>query len=217
MALSTVNSDVTVQGDLRVAGTLRLGEQGSTGVQRADMDQESLTPFDLPPETWRIYDNMDALLPDPPTTGDDIGIVSGTFGSATPSMQTRDVKAVGAAPHYARRLVQLPFNYVAGETVMIRLHAGMVTTVADTTATVDVECYKSDNEGGVDGSDLCATAAQSCNSLTAADKDFTITPTSLSPGDWLDIRIAIHVNDAATGTAVKGMIGRAQLLCDTKG
>lgn len=214
---NTFSGDVTVQGDLRVNGTIRLSDNGLTGIDRVDLTQENLTPFDLPPETWRIYDNMDALLPDPPTTGDDIGIVSGTFGTATPSLQTRDVKAVGAAPHYARRMVQLPHNYIAGETVTIRLHAGMVTTVADVSATVDVEAYKSNNEGAVSGSDLCATAATTCNSLTAADKDFTITPTSLSPGDWLDVRIAIHVNDAATGTAVKGMIGRVQLLCDTKG
>lgn len=214
---NTFEGDVAVQGDLRVNGTIRLSDNGLTGVDRADLTQENLTPFDLPPETWRIYDNMDALLPDPPTTGDDIGIVSGTFGTATPSLQTRDVKAAGAAPHYARRMVQLPHNYVAGETVTIRLHAGMVTTVADVSSTVDVEAYKSNNEGAVSGSDLCATAATTINSLTAADKDFTITPTSLSPGDWLDVRIAIHVNDAATATAVKGMIGRAQLLCDTKG
>lgn len=208
--------ELIVLGDLRVNGTARFGGD-TTGIARDDVVQETLTPFDLPPETWRIYDNMDALLPDPPTTGDDIGIVSGTFGSATPSLQTRDVKGVGAAPHYARRLFQLPHNYVAGETVQIRLHAGMVTTVADVTATCDVEVYKSNNEGGVSGGDLCATAATSINNLTAADKDFTITSTALSPGDWLDIRIALHINDGSTVTAVKGMIGRIQLLCDTKG
>ena len=214
--MNTFDGDVVVQGDLRVQGTARLNG-ASDGILRSNLVQENLTPFDLPPETWRIYDNMDALLPDPPTTGDDIGIVSGTFGTATPSLQTRDVKGVGAAPHYARRMVQLPHNYVSGETVTIRLRAGMITTQADTTATVDVECYKSNNEGAVSGSDLCATSAISCNSTTFADKDFTITPTSLSPGDWLDIRIAIHVNDGATVTVVKGAIGRVQLLCDTKG
>ena len=113
--------------------------------------------------------------------------------------------------------MQLPHNYVAGETVTIRLRAGMKTTVADTSATVDVQAFKSNNEGAVDGSDLCATAATTCNSLTPADKDFTITPTTLSPGDWLDVRIAIATNDGATAGAVIGFIGRAQLLCDTKG
>lgn len=214
---SSQDGDFVVQGDLRVNGTLRLSESGSVGVQRADMDQENLTPFDLPPETWRVHDNMDLCLPDPPAAGDDLGILSGTYGSATPSMQTPDLKAAGATTQYARRMVQLPHNYVAGETVVVRLHAGMVTTEADNSATVDVQAFKSDNEGGVDGADLCATSAANINSTTAADKDFTITATSLSPGDWLDIRIAIAVNDAATVTAVKGMIGRAQLLCDTKG
>ncbi len=213
---NSIDGDLVVLGDLRVTGTARFSES-TTGIERADMVQESLTPFDLPPETWRVHDNMDALLPDPPAGSDDLGIVSGTYGTGVPSIQTSDLKAAGATTQYARRMVQLPHNYVAGETVTIRLRCKMVTTVSDTSATVDVQCYKSDNEGAVSGSDLCTTAATTINSLTGADKDFTITPTALSPGDWLDVRIAIAINDAATVTAVKGMIGRIQLLCDTKG
>lgn len=220
MTTSQIESDMTIQGDLRVTGTLRLSDSGSTGVDRADMVQESLTPFDLPPETWRIHDNMDALLPDPAVGGtgnDDLGIVSGTYGSGVPYISTGDNNGDGALTKYARRMVQLPYNYVTGETVTMRLRAGMKTTVASASATVDVECFKSDNEGAVSGSDLCATAATTCNSLTPADKDFTITATALSPGDWLDVRIAIATNDAATVGAVIGFIGRIQLLCDTKG
>lgn len=213
--MSRISGSLVVE-NLRVTGTLETVDAVS-GVERSELTQESLSPFDLPPETWRIHDNMDGLLPDPPAGSDDLGIVSGTFGTAVPSIQTNDLKNAGATTQYARRMVQLPHNYVAGETVVIRLNAGMVTTVASVSATVDVECYKSDNFGAVDGSDLCATAATTCNSLTEADKDFTITATSLSPGDWLDVRIAIAVNDSGTGTAVKGCIGRAQLLCDTKG
>lgn len=216
--MNTIDGDLTVQGDCRVSGTLR--PAATSGINRSDLVQESLTPFDLAAETWRIHDNMDALLPDPPTGGsgnDDLGISSGTYGTGVPSIQTGDNKAAGAVTKYARRTVQLPPNYVAGETVTIRLRAGMKTTIADNSATVDVQAYKSDGEGAVSGSDLCATAAQACNSLTMADKDFTITPTSLSPGDVLDVRIAIATNDAATATAVAGCIGRATLLCDTKG
>lgn len=212
---NTIEGNLTVTGDLRVIGTARLPE--TYGIVRSDLVQESLTPFDLPPETWRVHDNMDALLPDPPAGSDDLGIVSGTFGTGVPSIQTNDLKAAGATTQYARRMVQLPYNYVAGETVKIRLRGKMVTTVADTTATVDVQAYLSDNDGAVSGSDLVTTSATSINSLTGADKDFTLTSTSLSPGDWLDVRIAIAVNDAATVTAVKGCIGRAQLLCDTQG
>lgn len=220
MTISQIESDVTINGDLRVNGTLRLSESGSTGVERADMVQETLTPFDLPPETWRIHDNMDALLADPAVGGtgnDDLGIVSGTYGSGVPYISTGDNNGDGALTKYARRMVQLPYQYVAGETVVIRLRAGMKTTVADVSATVDVQAFKSDNEGAVSGSDLCATAATTCNSLTPANKDFTITATSLNPGDWLDVRIAIATNDAATVGAVIGFIGRIELLCDTKG
>jgi len=220
LATSKVDGDFVVQGDLRVTGTLRLSDNGSTGVDRADLVQESLTPFDLPPETWRIHDNMDALLADPAVGGtgnDDLGIVSGTYGTGTPYISTGDNNGDGSLVKYARRLVQLPFNYIAGETVTLRFRTGMKTTVADNTATVDAQVYKTDNEGGVSGSDICATSATVMNSLTFADKDFVITPTTLSPGDWIDVRIAILTNDAGTVGAVIGAIGRIQLLCDTKG
>lgn len=215
--MSKINDELVVAG-LRVTGaTAFVG--AVTGIERTELDQESLTPFDLGPETWRVHDNMDLNLPDPPVAGagDDLGIVSGTYGTAVPSIQTGDNKAGGAITKYARRTVQLPFNYVAGETVVIRLHAGMKTTVASSSATVDVEAFLSDNEGAVDGADLCTTAATDINSLTLADKDFTLTPTSLAPGDVLDVRIAIATNDGATATAVIGCIGKATLLVDTKG
>lgn len=188
-----------------------------TDIARSDLTQENLSPFPLYPEGWRVHDNMDLNLPDPPASGDDLGIVSGTYGSATPSLQTPDLKAAGATTQYARRLFQVPMNYVAGQTMQIVLHAGMLTTVADTTATADVQCFLCDGEAGVTGSDLCTTAAQTINSLTLADKTFNISATDLEPGDWLDIRIALAINDGATATAVKGIIGKAQLLCDTKG
>lgn len=215
--MSRITGAVVVTGDLTVGGTLK--SSASQGITRSQLTQESLTSFLLAPETWRVHDNMDALLPDPSVGGvgnDDLGITSGTYGTGTPYINTGDNKAV-TNTKYARRLFQLPHNYVAGETVVVRLKAGMKTTVADTSATVDVQAYLSDDEGAVSGSDLCATSAASCNSLTFADKDFTITATGLSPGDVLDIRIAIAVVDSATGTAVVGAIGRAELLCDTKG
>jgi len=216
--MSRIEDNLTIVGNLRVAGTSAFA--GASGIARSDLTQESLTLFLLSPETWRIHDNMDALLGDPPVGGagnDDLGIVSGTYGTGVPSIQTGDNKAAGSVTKYARQTVQLPANYVAGQTVSVRLHAGMIMTVASSTATVDVEAYKSDNEAAVDGADLCATSAASCNSLTFADLDFTITPTALNPGDVLDIRIAIATNDAATATAVIGCIGLAALLCDTKG
>ena len=113
-------------------------------------------------------------------------------------------------------LFAIPDNYEAAADVVLRLHAGMKTTVADTTATVDAEAYKSDEEAGI-SSDLVTTAAATINSLTLSDVDFTISGGTLSPGDLLDIRIAVAINDGATGTAVIGQIGAVKLLCDTRG
>jgi hypothetical protein len=92
----------------------------------------------------------------------------------------------------------------------------MLTTVSDGAATIDIECWKS-SEAATAGSDLCTTAAQSIKSLTLADLDFTITPTTLAPGDILEVVITIAIADTATGTAVIGVLGSLKLACDTKG
>jgi hypothetical protein len=93
----------------------------------------------------------------------------------------------------------------------------MLTTVADTSATIDVEAYESAKTTLKTGSDLVTTAAQSINSLTFADKAFDLTVTDLSPGDQLDIRFTVAVVDAATGTAVTAALASVELLLDIKG
>ena len=107
----------------------------------------------------------------------------------------------------------MPECYQAAETVTLILSAGMKTTVADTTCTVDIEAYKIDKITGI-SADLCATAATTINSLTFANKTFTITATTLSAGDVLDCRVTIACNDAATGTAVTPTIAGFDLVCD---
>jgi len=189
----------------------------SPPIPRTNLEQNNLESYTIPMTSWRVHDALHTLLPGTSAT-DDLGLIGGTFGSASPSIQTYDVKTVGATSLYARNADRfiLPPEYVAGQTVVIRLHAGMLTTVADTTATADLEVYLSDEEAGA-GADLCATAAQSINSLTLADKDFTITASGLSPGDVLDVRLALAINDAAGEVAVLGIVGAVKLLCDTRG
>jgi hypothetical protein len=113
-------------------------------------------------------------------------------------------------------MVELPECYEAGETVTLSLSAGVVTTVASVSCTVDVECYELDKIGGI-GSDLCTTSATTINSLVFAAKSFTITSSGLVAGDVLDVRLTIAVNDAATVTAVTPTIAAIDLLCDIKG
>lgn len=91
----------------------------------------------------------------------------------------------------------------------------METSVADVSATVDMEAYELQMDGTI-SSDLCTTAAQSINSLTLANKDFVLTATNLAAGDVLDVRVTIAVNDAASGTAVQGVIDKLILRCDVK-
>jgi hypothetical protein len=191
------------------------GIAGDAAIARTKLAQETLTKYPIKLTDFRVHDAMQTVLPNP-SANDDLGLYGGTFGTDSPMLKTYDVKAAGAVTLYARVLVELPAEYDDAETVEIRIHAEMQTTVADTTATVDVECYESDKEGGI-SADLCATAAQSINSLVDDDYDFTITATDLVSGDVLDIRIAVAVNDAATGTAVVAAIGSVELLCDIRG
>jgi hypothetical protein len=147
---------------------------------------------------------------------DDLALINGTLASVAPTVQAGDLKAAGATTRYAGLLLTVPESYVSGETVQIIMSCGMLTTIADTSCTVDVEAYKLDKVGGV-SADLCATAAQSINSLVFAEKTFTITATTLNAGDVLVVRIAITCTDAATATAVKPTIASIDPTFDIKG
>lgn len=204
-------------GDLIVPGNIRLNGTLSPAVDKANiLAMAELQAFPIPLTDFRVWDAMHTVLPGTPAT-DDLGLVGGTFASATPSLRSEDLKALGATNKRARVLVQLPWEYVAGQSITLRLKAGMITTVADTTATLDCEVYKlqSDPDDAI-GSDLVSTSATTMNSTTFADIDFTLTATSLSPGDILDLRITAAVNDAATGTAVIAGITSCKLLCDVR-
>lgn len=185
---------------------------------RTKLVQENLVPYGVPLNAGRVWDAPGSALP-AAAAADDLGLIPGTWGTDGLMIQSSDRKAGAGATQYARVLVPVPAEYMAGQTVQLRVVGGMVTTVSDGTATVDLECYLSTTGGDV-GSDLCATAAASINALlsgTPTTVDFTITSTSLVPGDLLDCRLAVAVTDAATATAVIGAISRIALLCDIKG
>lgn len=205
----------TLPGDLNVSnGQIRHKNDFSPPIARAQLAQRTLAKFVIPLTAWRIWDSLITTLP-AAGSNDDLGLVQGTFGTGSPSLQTGDVKALGAVTRYARALIPIPPDYEAGQTLQLRCHAGMLTNDADNSATLDVQAYKSDGEAGI-GSDLVTTAATSINDVAYADVDFTIDGTGLSPGDWLDVRIAIATNDAATGSAVIGCIGEVALLADLR-
>jgi hypothetical protein len=205
---------VQVPGDLIVPGNLRIGGSVSPAIARANiLALAELEPFVIPWTLWRVWDALATNLPGTAAT-DDLGLIGGTFATASPSIQSVDFGGTSTTA-YARAQVPLPWEYEDGQTVVLRFHAGMLTTVADDACTLDVQCYETDEETGI-SADLCATAAQSINSLVLADIDFTITPTALAAGDLLDTRIAVVGNDAGNLGVMVACIGAAKLLCDVR-
>lgn len=150
---------------------------------------------------FRVWDTVSSLLP-ASAADDDMGLITGTFGTSVPTVQGVDFGG-GSTNEKCRFQYRMKDNYVAGASVSIRCHTGMLTTVSDQTAatTLDCEVYKSDREGAAAGTptDLCTTAAQGINSLTLADKDFSLNPVGLAPGDLLDIVFTFAGTD--TGNA----------------
>jgi hypothetical protein len=206
---------ITVE-DMTVTGSISVSENAISAQTRASiLKQDANAIFPVPLASLRVWDAIATVLPGT-AAADDLAYSGGTFGTSAPTISAGDLKAAGATTRYARFQVQLPECYESGETVQLSLSAGMLTTIADSSCTVDVECFKLDKSAGV-GSDLCATAAQSINSLVFGAKNFVITPSGLAAGDIFDVRIAIACNDGATATAVTPTIAAIDLLCDIKG
>lgn len=140
------------------------------------------------------------------------GISAGGWGSGT-------LKLVGEAASGNTKtstgMVALPVPWNAEATA----HTGSskswtigidarVSIVAATSATLDIEVYRSDGNGGISGSDLCTTAAQDINSATWATKTFTLTATNIEPGDELIVLIRTAVNDSTGANSSVGQVGK---------
>ncbi|GMW02644.1 MAG: hypothetical protein AMXMBFR84_37800 [Candidatus Hydrogenedentota bacterium] len=179
-------------------------------IARTALTQDDLKPYAIPLTLFRVHDALQTNLPGTAAT-DDLAVITGTIGSDPPSIQGVDFGGTTTTA-YARIQYPLPPEYVDGQTVTLRVNAGMLTTVSDGTCTLDAVVYRNGA-----GSDICATAAQSINSLTFADKDFTITPTALVAGDLLDIRLVIAGSDTGNAGVMIPEIASVTLLMDIKG
>ena len=138
------------------------------------------------------HDSIAVNLP-ATSSADDMGLVTGTPGTNAPTLKGVDFGATTSDEKCAFQFA-LPHSYRDGETITLRCHAGMLTTISDGTATLDCECWSDDGDGTV-SADKCATAATTINSLTLADVDFTITPTGLVGGSLLNFRLAFIGSD----------------------
>lgn len=200
-------NDVIIRGSLLVRGSF--GE-----VARTSLQQENLKAYQIPLQEVRVWDAFQTPLGS--AAADDLGITAGAFATGCPYLTAGDVKTLNST-RYGRFTFTLPPEYVAGESVRLNVAAGMLTTVASASCTIDFEAYKSARTSLKTGSDLVTTSATTINSLTFAEVPFELDPSTLSPGSVLDIRVAIAYNDAATGTAVTPAIAHLEMLLDIKG
>lgn len=206
MSSTVFSNDVVISGNLRVSGSISPLKAKSSVL--ALTEHIVTVPWTL----WRVHDAMHTNLPGT-AADDDLALVGGTFETGVPSLQTVDFGGTTTTA-YARAQIPLPAFYEAGQSVKLRFHCGSLTTLPDAACTLDVSCYKSGEESLVSGGDICATAVQTITPLTMADVDFTITATTLSPGDVLDTRITVYGEDAGDLGVMKLCIGAVKLVCD---
>ena len=186
----------------------------NANIEPSKMRQRVLAEYKVPVTNFRVWDAV-ASNPVSSASSDDLGLLTGTWGTNPVRITAGDCKAIGATTRRIYFSVPVPANYDDGETMQIRIRAKMETTIADNSCTVDLEAYIG-NDGTLT-SDLVATSAQSMNSLTASNYDFTLSTGSVEPGDLIECRLTIVCNDAATGTAVTPAVYKVALLCDTRG
>lgn len=185
-------------------------------VEASKLARRSQARVTVPLEKLVTWDALATNLPNT-SSADDLGLVTGTWGSAAPYVGTSDLKSAGATTRYAGFLIPMPPDYEDGETVTLRVTCGMKTTVADTSCSIDAECYALDvRQGALVSGDLVSTAAQSMNSLTAASKDFAIDESGLVAGQMISVRLKITCTDAAGLTAVIAAIWQVEVLCDLR-
>lgn len=183
-------------------------------IARSALTQDDLAEYVVKLSDCKVHDAMATTLTGT-ANNDDMAYITGTPGTDAPTLQGVDFGGTTSDEKCAFEFV-LPPEYVAGQTITLAVTASMVTTVSDGTATIDAECWVADDAGAV-GSDICATAAQSINSLTPATKSFTITPTSRAPGDRLIIRLSFAGSDTGDAGVMIPEIQKVALLLDIKG
>lgn len=182
----------------------------SNGRAKGTTTNTSIAPITISATEWRKTDGVTLLAATAATTNH--GLVYGTDGTDFPHLETIDGKNATTIV-VSRTIYKLPSTYTAGAAITLRALAGMKTTVASNTGatTIGFNVYANSGAGNLGTVDLCATAAQTMNSLTLANKDFTITPTGLVPGQDIHIKLTTTVTDLATGTAVIGTVNHVEL------
>jgi hypothetical protein len=194
----------------------KLATQTASGmaVGRSGIVQDDLKKYGIPLNLMGVTGTGALLGATAGTPSGAFGLTMGTHGTNSPVL-VGEAASGNTKTNKARFTFALPAEYVDGESVTVRVRCKEAVGAATVSTTMDVECYKSDNEGGI-GSDLCATAAQDVTTSYAND-DFVITPTGLVAGDVLDIELTGVTTDTGGTVGTILTIGSVEVLCDVKG
>lgn len=185
-----------------------------TSVARADLGQDDLAPYGLDLETWRVTATGAMLGAAAGTPAGAFGLTYGTHGTNSPLI-VGEAASGNVKTNKMRRQFTLPPEYVAGQTVTLRVRAIEAVGAATVSTTIDAEVFEADLAGGI-SADLCTTAAIDVTD-TIGNKDFTITPTGLAAGDVLDIELTGVTTDTGGTVGTVLTISDVRLLLDIKG
>lgn len=199
-----IDQDTTFNGGLSVLGTF------NANVSRGSMIAEANTVIGIPVTFWRTA--TATPVPLGTASGTALGIAAEL--PALGSMYLTTSVASGSPAQLGRVSVALPPEYVAGTPVYLRAYHGTI-TAAPAAATCDFRAYKSAKTTLLNGgADLVTTSAVSNTSTTLVASTFSLTSTSLSPGDLLDVEITLTASAAGTGLCICTAV---ELLCTTRG
>jgi hypothetical protein len=205
-------------------GEITIGESSVTNsniatnadIARSKLAQDVKT-YTIPLTSCRIWDAMATSLgvAAGAPSADDMGLITGTPGTAVPTLNSIDWKGTSPTEKCAFEFV-LPAEYDAANTITLRIRAAMLTTVSDGTATIDANCYAS-NRDGVASADLVTTVAQNMKTLTPANYDFTVTPTGRAAGDRLVFVLTFGGTDTGAAGEMISEISEIEVLLDVRG
>lgn len=191
-------------------------ESGATTLRSA-LGQDDLAVYRLDLDSWKTTVTGQPLGATAGTPAGAFGITYGTHGTAAPQI-VGEAASGNTKTDKMRRTFTLPPEYVAGQTVTLRVVAKETVGAATVSTTVDAEVFEVAAEAGLGGSptDLCETVAADVTTAVG-NKDFVITPTDLTAGDELDIEITGVTTDTGGTVGTILAIYDVSLLLDIKG
>lgn len=204
----TVGGTTTLTGAIAADGGITVDTSNATisGITGAIATASTITKVSgvigIPLVSGHTWDSLAVNIP--ATAGnDDMGLVTGTPGTNAPQLQGLDVGGGGSETDAGSVGFQfvVPDWYTTGGTMTLQILAGMLTTVAQTTAKIYVKAWVPDyaNKDGTVGVLNNGATGVSINSLTFATVEFLIDDDLaahvLAPGDVVQLQIQAKVND----------------------